>query len=74
METGRRTDDTMMATETTPIERKETWMVMEYCDVGILTTAIKTGWFFLDEEGTEVNMVRTALVVKLSLLTRCCVC
>eukprot|EP00803_Ostreobium_quekettii_P004987 evm.model.scf_463.4 EVM.evm.TU.scf_463.4 scf_463:59026-71386(-) len=42
---------------------KETWMVMEYCDLGILSNAIKAGWFYRDDGRRELNMecvVRTA--------------
>ena len=62
MGTGRRTDDTSMQPENVPIDRKETWMVMEFCDVGILTSAIKMGWFFMDEERTQLNMVRMSIL------------
>ena len=38
--------------------KKETWMVMEFCNVGLLSGAIREGWFFVDRTRKQLNMVR----------------
>ncbi|CAD7702185.1 unnamed protein product [Ostreobium quekettii] len=56
-------ESAMQAIKSSRKASKETWMVMEYCDLGILSNAIKAGWFYTDDNRTQLNMewvVRTA--------------